>query len=434
MPLRWISRDGKIVIAARSLRTFATGFIAILLAVYLARLGFSLIQVGAFFSFGVAGSAFFAFIVGIVAEKVGRRRILAILTLLTAASGVALATTNNVLILTGFAFLGTLTGVAGGGGSQPTQPLEQATLADAAPAHKRTDLFAIYRIYATVAAAFGLLAAGLPDILQPLFGIDETASYRIMFLAFSAILVVVALLYLLLSSAVEVHIDRRGWVNPMTLPSRRVIFTLTALFSIDHFGGQLLIQTLVAYWFNTKFGLEIGSIAVVFFSAQILAATSLWTAAKLANRIGLINTMVFTHIPSSLFLIGAAFSPYAWMAILFWQLRSFFGQMDVPTRDSYTMAIVGPEERVAMASIHVLGRSGAGIIGPTLGTFLWQTFSAAAPFVGTAVVKITYDISLYFMFRNVKPPEEAGEVAQPASAEAAEPASTSASDQPPPAS
>jgi len=178
------------------------------------------------------------------------------------------------------------------------------------------------------------------------------------------------------------------------------------LFGVDQFAGVLLVQSLIAYWFNTKFGLDLGSLALVFFASQALSATSLWIAAKLANRIGLINTMVFTHIPSSLFLIGAIFSPYAWLAIGLWQLRSFFGQMDVPTRDSYTMSVVGPEERVVMASIMGAGRSTFGVAGPPLATLLWTVVAASAPFVAGAALKISYDFMLFYMFCKVKPPEE----------------------------
>ena len=145
---------------------------------------------------------------------------------------------------------------------------------------------------------------------------------------------------------------------------------------------------------------------MVFFLSHLLTAVSLWLAAKISNRFGLLNTMVFTHIPSSFFLIAAAFAPTAWAAILFWQIRSFLGQMDTPGRDSYTMAVVGPEERVAMASIHMVGRSGAGAFGPSATTALWSVFSAGVPLVSAAVLKIAYDLSLYAMFRNVRPPEE----------------------------
>ncbi len=412
LPLSWVSRDGKVIILARSVRTFAQGSIAVLFAVYLDMLGFSLTQIGVFFSFGVAGAALFAFLVSLVAEKLGRRRLLVLLTLLTAAAGVALVATNDFVLLTAFAFVGYLSGVGGGGGAQPTQPLEQASLADAASDDRRTDLFAVYGIASTAAAAVGALAAGLPDVFQSRLGMSEIEAFKAMFIAFVVLLLVVALLYALLSSGVEARAEARQWVNPLTLPSRRIIFTLTGLFSLDHFAGSLLLQSLVAYWFSTRFGLDLGELALVFFFSHVLAAISLWLAARIAARIGLINTMVFTHIPANLFLIAAAFAPTAALAVTFWQLRSFLSQMDVPTRTSYIMAIVGPEERVAMAGIHIVGRSVSGIGGPYIATALWQAVSASAPLIGCATLKIAYDIALYFMFRNVKPPEEAERAAE----------------------
>jgi len=405
LSLRWVSRDGKLIILSRGVSTFARGSIAILLALYLDKLGFSLVQIGMFLSAGVAGSAFFAFIVSLIAEKVGRRRLLVTLTLMSAASGLALIFIADFLPLIFFAFLGNIPG-AGGGAVGPVQPLEQASLPDTAPPEKRTDLFAIYRIVAVGGMAMGALAAGLPTLLQDTFGMSEIYAYKAMFIGFAFFLLVGALLYSLLSSAVEVGGSEQRWVNPFRLPSRRLIFTLTGLFSLDHFAGSLFMQTLAAYWFHTRFGMELESLAVVFFFAHLLAAISLWVAAKLANRIGLINTMVFTHIPSSLFLIAAAFAPVAWLAVVFWQLRAFLSMMDVPTRDSYTMSVVQPNERVAMAGIHIVGRSISGTVGPSVSTALWHALSASVPLVACAVLKIIYDLSLYFMFRNVKPPQE----------------------------
>ena len=405
LSLGWVNRDGKLIIISRGMCTLARSSIAVLLALYLDKLGLSLVQIGAFLSAGVAGSAFFAFLVSLIAEKVGRRRLLITFTLISAGSGLALIFINDFLPLIFFAFLGSIPGAAGATGA--IQPLEQASLPDTAPPEKRTDLFAIYRIVGLGGAALGALAAGLPTIFQYNLGMSEIHAYRAMFVGFTIFLLVGALLYSLLSPNVEVGRSEQRWVNPLRLPSRRLIFTLTGLFSLDHFAGSLFMQSLAAYWFHDRFGLELESLGVIFFISQILAAISLWVAAKLANRIGLINTMVFTHIPSSLFLIAAAFSPTAWMAILFWQLRAFLSMMDVPTRDSYTMSVVQPNERVAMAGIHIVGRSVAGTVGPSVGTLIWNTISAIAPLIGCAVLKITYDLSLYFMFRNVKPPQEA---------------------------
>ncbi|MBM3940331.1 MAG: MFS transporter [SAR202 cluster bacterium] len=259
---------------------------------------------------------------------------------------------------------------------------------------------------ATSAAACGALLAGAPEWLARLFGIAELTGFRLAFGAFAACLLVTTFLFALLSPAVEAPRPVRRWSNPLRLPSRRPMFTLVGLFSVDALGGALIMQSLVAYWFNTRFGLDVGSLAVVFFVSQLLSALSLWAAARIAARIGLLNTMVFTHIPASLLLIGAAFAPTATLAVVLWQARSLFSMMAVPTRDSYTMAIVGPDERVAMASLHMVGRSVASTVGPRLSTALWEAVSAAAPFVACGVLKIGYDLALFAYFRRVRPPEE----------------------------
>ena len=394
------------IILARGVRTFAQGFVAVLLALYLTELGFSLVQVGAFLSVGVVGVAFFAFLVSLIVGRVGRRTLLIFFSMISASAGLALFFVDHFLLLLVFAFLGSLSTGGGGGGESPAQPLEVASLPDTAPDDKRTDLFAIYNIVARVGAALGALAAGLPALYQGAFNLTTLDSYRFMFILFAALQISGALLYSLLSTGIEGASTERRWSNPFKLPSRRRIFTLTGLFSVDTFTTSMVTQSLMAYWFSTKFGLELGSLALVFFVSQVLTATSLWLAAKIANRIGLLNAMVFTHIPSSLFLLAAAFAPTAWLAVLFWQLRAFLVQMDNPTRDSYTMAIVGPEERVGMASIHMVGRSAFGAAGPSATAALWGLLSASAPLVGSAALKISYDIVLYAMFRNVRPPEE----------------------------
>ena len=313
---------------------------------------------------------------------------------------------ENYIVLLVIAFLGSLSTGGGGGGESPAQPLEVASLPDTAPDEKRTDLFAIYNIVARVGTAFGALAAGLPAVYQDTFQLTTLDAYRFMFVTFAIMQIMGAMLYALLTPQIEGAAIERRWSNPLKLPSRRRIFTLTGLFSVDTFTTSMVTQSLIAYWFATKFGLELGSLALVFFVSQVLTATSILLAAKIANRIGLINTMVFTHIPSSFFLLAAAFAPTAWLAVLFWQFRAFLAQMDNPARDSYTMAIVGSEERVAMASIHMVGRSVFGAAGPTATMALWSLLSASAPLVGSAVLKIGYDLSLYGMFRNVRPPEE----------------------------
>jgi hypothetical protein len=288
--------------------------------------------------------------------------------------------------------------------------MEQAGLAGVVDSRRRTDLFATYRIISNAATALGALAAGAPVILQRL-DVGEIASFKLTFAVLIAFRLITAIFFIMLSARVESAAAERRWTNPLTLPSRRIIFTLTGLFSIDHFGGALVIQAFLALWIYTKFGLEVGSLGLVFFVSQLLSAVSLWASAKIANRIGLINTMVFTHIPSNLFLILAVFAPDIWMVIALLQLRAFFSQMDVAPRDSYIMSVVTPEERVAMAGIHIVGRSLAGTAAPSIATALWTTVAVSAPLIASGVIKIGYDLALFYMFRNVKPSEE-GEATQ----------------------
>ena len=408
MTLPWLSRDARLIILARGLRTFTQNYVAILLALYLDELGFSLFQIGAFLSVGAAGVAFFSFLVGLVTEKWGRRRSFIALTLMSATAGLAMFFVDGFVPLMLFAFVGSLTtGPGGGGGHSPIQPLEVASLPDTAPAQRRTDVFAILGIVARVCSALGALAAGLPALYQDALGLDTVASYKLMFVGFAAFQLIAAILYSLLSPAVEGVAAQRHWGNPLQLPSRRRIFTLSGVFSIDHFAGSLVMQSLVAYWFSTRFGIELGSLALVFFFTQILTAISFWIAAKLAGRIGLLNTMVFTHAPSNLFLIAVAFAPTAWVAVLFWLLRACLSHMDHPTRESYSMAVVGPAERVAMASVHAVTRSVSSTVGPSVATALWNLLWASSPLAASGILKLVYDAALYTLFRNVKPPEEA---------------------------
>jgi MFS family permease len=403
-----VSHDAWLIMVSRGVRTFSQSYLAVLFALYLDLLGFSLVQIGGFLSAGVAGAAFFAFVAGLVAQKLGRRRLLVGFTLMSAVAGLGLYFINAPFPMLALVFLGSVAGDVGGGAS-PTQPIEQASLPDTAPAERRTDLFALYGIVARAGTALGALAAGLPALYQDALGLGTLDSYRLTFLGFAALQLATALLYSLLSPQVEAAAGTRGWTNPLKLPSRRRIFTLTGLYSLDTFTTAMVTQALVAYWFTTRFGIDLGAIAFILFFSHVLSAISLWLAARIAGRIGLLNTMVFTHIPSSLFTIAAALAPttWPWLAVLFWQLRSFLGQMDSPTRDSYTMAVVRPEERVATASLNFTGRSLAASFGPAASTALWNGLSAGAPFLASSVLKISYDLSLYALFRRVKPPEEA---------------------------
>jgi MFS family permease len=400
----WIDSATRLLALVRGLRTFGQSAIAIVLALYLSALGFSLLQIGLVLSVDVAGTSLLALSVAFLANKIGRRRLLSGIMFVASVASLAVAFTRSFPLLLAAIFVGSFTAGAGAGG--PLQPLEVAAIAEVAPAARRTRLMAMLFVVGAVASAIGALLAGFPSFAERSLHLSIVTAYRAVFIFYAVIQAVSGLLYARLSEAVEGTMERRGWTNPMRLRSRKRILTLTALFGVDGFAGSLILQSLAAYWFNTRFGLSLSSLSVVFFFSSILAAISLWAAAKIADKIGLLNTMVFTHIPSSVFLIAAAFSPVAWLAVLFWQLRSLLGQMDIPARESYTMAIVEPEERVAMGAIGGVGRSGSSILGPLAGTALWNSIGAAAPFIGCGVLKITYDVALFFTFRAVKAPEE----------------------------
>ncbi|MDA1036037.1 MAG: hypothetical protein O3B65_04040 [Chloroflexi bacterium] len=419
MPLRtpditWITRDAKLIIAGRAAHGFTQGFMSVVLAVYLAKIGFSIGAIGVYFAVGFAGSAFFSIIAAVMSERIGRRRMMVGFAVLMFTSTLSLAVTELAAPLMIFAFLGALNGTPGA--PSPTQPLEQAGLAGGVAPRRRTDLFATYRFVATVGAAVGSLTAALPPVFETLFGVSEITSFKIAFAMFVIVRVGTVVAFGMLSRDIEAEGSAKTWVNPLTLPSRKVIFTLSALFSFDNFAGALAIQSLMAYWFATKHGLEIESLAFVFTGTQVFQAISFWVSAKMANRIGLVYTMAFTQMPSALLLIGIMIAPSAWLAILFLQVRSLFNVMDVAPRDSYTMAIVGPEERVAFASMHMVGRSVLSTASPIIAATLWTAVSASAPFIASSIVKLTYDVALIVMFRKVRPPEEAARAAEHPSA------------------
>jgi MFS family permease len=401
--LSWVEWDAGIAIAARATRSFAQSAIAVLIAIYLGLHGFSLVQVGAFLTAGAVGAALAAVVAGVLGDAVGRRRTLVTLSGLMALAGLVLVVSESFPLLLLAAFVGNLSGFVGGGG---TGPLEQAILAVSVTPQRRTDLFALSSIAGTIAGALGALASGVPTLLQRALGVGALASFYPMFVAYAVLAVITALLYSRLSCRVELPSGEARWTNPFTRPSRGRIFTLAGLFTVDSFGTGLIVQSLVSYWFFTRFGLQPGSLGALFFASNVLTALSLWVVARLARRTGLLNTIVFTHIPASLLLIAVPFVPDAWMAIVLWLLRAFFAQMDAPTSQSYTMAVVAPAEHTAMASATTVTRSAGLAAGPSVGTALWTALGPSAPFLVGGVVKIAYDLTLWWLFRRVKPPEE----------------------------
>ena len=405
-PWAWVSRDAWLIIVARALRTFGQSSLTVLLAIYLKDLlGLSLFQVGLFISAGLAGSAFFASLIVFIGDTLGRRRLLTGFTLLAGLASLALALTDQFLLLALVAFIGSFN-AAGAGPMGPAQPLEQATLPGTAPPERRTELFAIYNIVSTGARAVGAAAAGLPLIFQSALDMSELSAFKVMFAGYAVIAALAGALYAMLSPAVEARTEGRRWTNPFRTPSRRIIFSMAGLFSLDSFGTSLVVQSLVALWFYSNFGIDLGSIAFIFVGSHVMAAVSLWLAAKLANRLGLVNTIVFTHIPAVLLVLILPFMPTAALATGAWLARAFFSQMDIPVKQSYTMSVVNANERSAMAGINNVGQSIVRAASPSVATFLWSSVSVAAPFVGSALFKTIYLAGFFLLFRNVLPPEE----------------------------
>jgi MFS family permease len=327
------------------------------------------------------------------------------------------ATRNFYLLL-----LAAVVGVISPSGNEvgPFLSIEQASLSQLVPDRRRTGIFAWYNLVGSFATACGALAGGgLSQLLQGL-GYSPLLSYRIVVLGYGVIGLVMIALFARLSPTIEVPVPRPRQAragdppgNPMPRRflglhrSRGVVFRLAALFSLDSFAGGFVIQSLVALWFNLKFGVEPAVLGAIFFGANILAGVSALSAAWVAGRIGLINTMVFTHLPSNVLLMLVPFMPSLPLAVALLLLRFSISQMDVPTRQSYTMAVVAPDERSAASGVTGVARTIGASFSPVLtGIFISNPAYLALPFVLAGGLKIVYDLALYFNFRSVKPPEE----------------------------
>ena len=280
----WVSRDGKLIVVGRGIRALAMSMLSVLIGIYLGHLGFGLTQIGLFLTLGTAGGAAQALIVGVTANATGYKVLLVGLALLASMAGLLIGFTESFPVLAALAFVGGLNAAGGSGGGSGFGPLEQSTLPDTTDATNRTRLFAWYGIVGTAAGAVGALAAGLPTPIHRYTSFDQADSERVMFFAFAILLFLVALLYLWLSPGLGRSKTDQTWGNPFRLESRRTIFTLTGLFSVDRFAGSLVIQSLVAYWFSTRFGFQLDAVAGIFFLSNVLAGVSLWLAAKVADR------------------------------------------------------------------------------------------------------------------------------------------------------
>jgi MFS family permease len=382
------------------LRDFGDGFVAVLLAVYLAELGLGAFEVGVVSTTALLGSSLITLAIGAYAPPAGQRRLLLAASALMIATGLAFAAAGSYAAILLIALVGTINPTAGN--VSIFVPMEHALLAGVAPDVNRTRMFAAYGLVGAFAAAVGSLAASIPELLVAT-GWTRLAALRAMFVLYAVLGVAGGLMYRLVPKSATAADQRAHFALG---PSKRIVYRLAALFSVDAFAGGFAVQSLMALWLFQKFGMSLAAAGVFFFWSGLLAAFSYPAAAWLAARIGLVNTMVWTHVPSSLCLIGAALVPDLRLALALLLARSALSQMDVPTRSSFVMAVVTPQERAAAASVTSVPRGLASAASPALAGALFAAGFSAWPFIICGALKIAYDFALLWSFRHLTPPEE----------------------------
>ena len=403
MLLAWLSPDGRKLLASRALRTFGYGFLAVALGLYLQALGLSAFEVGVVLAAALAGSALMNVIWSLAADRFGRRRTVATMAVLMMVGGLVFAFTDQLWLLIVGAFTGTISASSAEVG--PFITVEQAILPQTAPDERRTWLFSIYDTIGNLAGAAGALFTGAVGLFARL-GLTGADAYRPLLLIYAGIGLLNLLIFVSLSPGVESARVEGARRFAGLHRSTGAVAKLSALFGLDAFAGGFVLQSLVAYWFHVRWGLSPAALGVVFFWVGVLSGLSLLAAGWLAGRIGLLNTMVFTHLPSNLLLILVPLAPAAWLAVLLFLARMSVSQMDVPTRRSYTMAVVDPDERTATAGITNVARTTAGALAPVLSGAALGAGLLGLPFVLAGSLKIVYDALVFTAFRGVRPPEE----------------------------
>ena len=407
MTLDWISQDGKLLLWARTVRTFSYGFLSVILAIYLKLIGFNEILIGVVLTVTLVNSVIFNLLSSAYADRIGRKKILTLYAILMVISAVIFFFTNNYVALIIAALIGTINVTGSEVGAFLS--LEQAILPQTVNnIKKRNSIFALYNMVGTFAMSGGVLVSGLPSFLEQHYGLDQISAIKTLFVFYAILALVVMAIYLALSKGVEIQPKNGQSIpqNKISPQTRGIITKLSSLFAVDSFGGGFVIQSIVAFWFYSRFGADLTTLSYIFSAAGVLTAVSFLLATKIASKIGLVNTMVFTHIPSNILLILLAFAPNFSVGILLYLARMSLSQMDVPTRQSYIVAIVNENERVAAAGITNTSRNVAQAVSPSLAGVVIQILSLSAPFVVGGILKIAYDIGIFASFRKIKPPEE----------------------------
>ena len=411
-PLRTLTSDGRLLFLTRMARMFAYGFLAIVLVLYLDSSGLSARKIGILLTFTLVGDTIVSLWITTAADRVGRRRMLVVGAWLMFFAGILFVVTDNFVLLLAAATIGVIS--PSGNEVGPFLAIEQAALTQTVPKEQRTGVFAWYNLAGSLATAIGALFGGVLAQVLIEAGLKPVDGYRTILVLYAVTGLLLWALFMRLSPAAESTLGREA--SPEQSPfaarfglhrSQRIVFKLSALFALDAFAGGFILQSIVAYWFHLRFGIQPALLGSIFFGANILAGLSALTAARVASRIGLIKTMVFTHMPSNILLILVPLMPNAPLAILVLLLRFSISQMDVPTRQSYTMAVVSPDELSAAAGITGVARTTGAALSPIFtGMLLGNAALWNVPFFLAGGLKILYDMLLYQNFRSLRPPEE----------------------------
>jgi MFS family permease len=417
-----LTHDGRALFLTRAGRMFAYGSLAVVLVLYLAAVGLSDPQIGLVLSLTLAGDTVISLWLTTNADRLGRRRVLTAGAILMIGAGIVFAITREPILLLVAATIGVIS--PSGNEVGPFLAVEQAALSESIPAARRTHVFAWYNLVGSVATAVGALAAGFVAQGLQAAGVGALDSYRAIVVGYAAVGLLLVVGFRRLSPAVEVpraeasaaEAGGLAGMSPIRARlglrrSRGIVLRLSALFSLDAFGGGLVTQALMAYWFHLRWDVEPALLGSIFFGANILAAISALSASRLAARFGLINTMVFTHLPSNVLLILVPLMPNLPLAILVLLARFSISQMDVPTRQSYTISVVDPDERSAAAGVTGVARTTGAAISPLIAAPLVGTAALAAiPFFLAGGLKIAYDVILYRLFKSRPAPDETRKV------------------------
>lgn len=396
-----LSRDGWLLLATCGVRSLAYGFLSVILGLYLDAIGLTPTAIGWIFTAALAGGAVMTIVITAIADSFGRKSLLIAGALLMALAGVVFAVSENFILLTLAAIFGTIS--PSGKEVGPFLSLEQAILPQTTSDRNRTAVFSVYNLVGSLAGAVGALAVSLPSLLS----LEAIRGYRFLIWGYVSSALLLTVLFALLSPAVETTKKTRPTGAKVGLQkSRSIVAKLAGLFALDAFAGAFIVQSIVAYWFYLRYQTDLNALGGIFFGTNIFAALSFLAAPAIARRFGLLNTMVFTHLPSNFLILLVPLMPSVESATAVLLLRYLLSQMDVPTRQSYTMAVVDADERAAAAGVLSVARNAGAAVAPLFTGAILAAPSLGLPFLLAGGIKIIYDLWIFAVFRHVKPPEE----------------------------